>query len=303
MKTVEVFAPAKINLTLHITGQRADGYHLLDSLVVFAPARDRLIIQDGNILSLTVEGPEADGVPGDMKNLALQAAEILAEDGKGASLLLEKHLPAASGIGGGSADAAAALRGMLVRREDFSAVDWTPPGDDVLKPYAERILALGADVPMCLLSAPCRARGIGEKLEFFNPPRLPALLANPRVPVSTAAVFAGLAKRDNAPMPDELPSFSDTSELIEWVKSQRNDLQEPAIAAAPVIGEVLEVLGGLPECRLARMSGSGATCFALFETDSAAIAAGTILEKKFPEWWLSGGALGGQTGLAIPKIS
>ena len=104
-------------------------------------------------------------------------------------------------------------------------------------------------------------------------------------------------------MPDELPSFSDTSELIEWVKSQRNDLQEPAIAAAPVIGEVLEVLGGLPECRLARMSGSGATCFALFETDSAAIAAGTILEKKFPEWWLSGGALGGQTGLAIPKVS
>lgn len=303
MKTVEVFAPAKINLTLHITGQREDGYHLLDSLVVFAPARDRLIIQDGNILSLTVEGPEADGVPGDMKNLALQAAEILTEDGKGASLLLEKHLPAASGIGGGSADAAAALRGMLVRREDFSAVDWTPPGDDVLKPYAERILALGADVPMCLLSAPCRARGIGEKLEFFNPPRLPALLVNPRVPVSTGAVFAGLAKRDNAPMPDELPSFSDTSELIEWVKSQRNDLQEPAIAAAPVIGEVLEVLGGLPECRLARMSGSGATCFALFETDSAAIAAGTILEKKFPEWWLSGGALGGQTGLAIPKIS
>lgn len=303
MTTVEVFAPAKINLTLHITGQRDDGYHLLDSLVVFAPVRDRLIIQDGNTLSLTVEGPEATGVPGDMKNLALRAAEIFVEEGQGASLLLEKHLPAASGIGGGSADAAAALRGMLVRRQDFQAVDWTPPAEELLKPYAERMLALGADVPMCLLSAPCRARGIGEMLEFLSLPPLPALLVNPRVPVSTAAVFAGLSNRNNAAMPDELPTFSETSELIEWVRMQRNDLQEPAIAAEPVIGDVLGVLVALPECRLARMSGSGATCFALFETESAAIAASAILEKQRPEWWIAGGTLGGQTALAIPKVS
>lgn len=302
MTTVEVFAPAKINLTLHITGQREDGYHLIDSLVVFAPVRDRLVIRDGNILSLTVEGPEAAGVPADMNNLALQAAEIFA-DGKGASLLLEKHLPAASGIGGGSADAAAALRGMIVRCEDFQEVDWTPPADAVLKPYAERILALGADVPMCLLSAPCRVRGIGEELDFLNVPPLPALLVNPRVPVSTAAVFAGLAKRENAPMPDELPGFPDTHDLVEWLSSQRNDLQAPAIAAAPIIGKVLDVLTALPKCRLARMSGSGATCFALFETESDAKAAGMRLKEQYPDWWIAGGTLGGQTALATPKVS
>ncbi len=302
MTTVRVNAPAKINLTLHITGQREDGYHLLDSLVVFAPVHDRMIIQDANILSLTVEGAEAKGVPADMKNLALQAAALVA-DGQGVSLLLEKNIPAASGIGGGSADAAAALRGMMVRRADLAAPDWTPPGDEVLRPFAERILALGADVPMCLLSAPCRVRGIGEKLEFLSLPPLPALLVNPRVPVSTGAVFAGLASRENAPMPEDLPAFADAMELVEWLVQQRNDLQSPAISAAPVIGEVLEVLEALPGCRLARMSGSGATCFALFETESAAIEAGSTLKEHHPDWWLAGGSLGGQTSLAAPKVS
>lgn len=302
MTTVSVRAPAKVNLTLHITGQREDGYHLLDSLVVFAPVHDRLIIQDGNILSLTVEGPEAAGVPADMKNLALRAAELVA-DGKGASLVLEKNIPPASGVGGGSADAAAALRGMMGRNDDLQAEDWVPPSDEELKPLAEKILALGADVPMCLLSKPCRARGIGEKLEFLSLPPLPALLVNPRVPVATAAVFAGLERRDNSPMPEELPAFDDTGALVDWLADQRNDLEAPAIAAAPVIGEVLEVLSGLPGCGLARMSGSGATCFALFEDSEAAMAAGRKLHDAYPDWWLAGGELGDQLGLAAPVIS
>ena len=302
MTTVEVFAPAKVNLTLHITGQRDDGYHLIDSLVVFGPVRDRLIIQDGKMLSLTVEGPEAAGVPADMSNLALRAAEIGSE-GRGASLLLEKHLPAASGIGGGSADAAAALRGMLMRREDLAAEDWALPDDTALRPFAEQILSLGADVPMCLLSKPCRARGIGEKLEFVALPKLPALLVNPRVPVPTGAVFGGLQSRDNAPMTDHLPNFPDAGALIDWLAEQRNDLQKPAIAAAPVIGEVLDVLAVLPGSRLARMSGSGATCFALFDTTEAAMTAGDKLNAAHPNWWLAGGELGDQSRLAIPRVT
>ncbi len=302
MTTVEVFAPAKVNLTLHITGQRDDGYHLLDSLVVFAPVRDRLIIQDGNTLSLTVEGPEAAGVPADMNNLALRAAEISA-DGRGASLVLEKRLPAASGIGGGSADAAAAFRGMLVRREDLAAADWAMPDDAALRPFAEHILSLGADVPMCLLCKPCRARGIGEKLEFVTLPRLPALLVNPRVPVPTGAVFGGLKRRDNAPMPERLPDFAKAGALIDWLSEQRNDLQAPAIAAAPIIGEVLQVLAALPGCRLSRMSGSGATCFAIFDDIDSAQAAGKALHASHPEWWIAGGELGDQSELAMPTVT
>ena len=302
MTTVEVLAPAKINLTLHITGQRDDGYHLLDSLVVFAPVRDRLTIQDGNTLSLTVDGPEALGVPTDMRNLAMQAANLVA-DGKGASLTLEKNLPAASGIGGGSADAAAALRGMLMRRDDIQAGDWVPPTDEMMTRLAAEILALGADVPMCLMSKPCRARGIGEKLEFVTLPKLPALLVNPRVPVPTGTVFGGLTRRDNPPMPDQLPAFSDAPDLIDWLQDQRNDLQPPAVAATPVIGEVIAYLEDLPGCRLARMSGSGATCFALFETEADAIAAGQTVADTQPDWWLAGGLLGDQSDLAAPRVS
>ncbi len=302
MTAARVFAPAKINLTLHITGQRDDGYHLLDSLVTFAPVRDRLLIQAGNTLSLTVEGPEAAGVPADMKNLALQAAALVSE-GEGAALVLEKYLPAASGIGGGSADAAAALRGMLMRGKELQAEDWIPPTEDALKPLAAEILALGADVPMCLLSKPCRVRGIGEKLEFVTLPELPALLVNPRVPVPTGAVFAGLERRDNAPMPEVLPEFAGAGSLIDWLAGQRNDLEAPAMAAAPVIGAVLSALRDLPGCRLARMSGSGATCFALFESEDEAMNGGTVLSEAQPGWWLAGGLLGDQSGLAMPRLS
>lgn len=302
MKTVEVFAPAKINLTLHVTGRREDGYHLLDSLVVFAPARDRLVLRPDNQLSLAVWGPEAEGVPTDSNNLALRAAEVFA-DGQGAALTLEKHLPPASGIGGGSADAAAAIRGMIVLRNESDPKVWQALRNSDLDRYAEQSLALGADVPMCLFSVPCRVRGIGDEIEYLELPPVPALLVNPRVSVSTASVFSALQKRDNEPMQDTLPDFQDVSVLIDWLKGQRNDLQDPAIATAPIIGEVLRVLSELPGCGLARMSGSGATCFALFETQEAAIAAGAELKERFPDWWMFGGLLGSQTNAASPRIS
>ena len=192
---------------------------------------------------------------------------------------------------------------MLMQSDALQAEAWEPPDDEALRPFAEQILVLGADVPMCLLSKSCRARGIGEKIEFLTLPKLPALLVNPRVPVSTAAVFAALERRDNAPMPEEMPAFSSAGGLIDWVKDQRNDLQASAISVAPVIGEVLEVLQGLPGCRLARMSGSGATCFALFDDVDASLVAGGKIYEAYPEWWLAGGQLGDQLGLATPAIS
>ncbi len=304
MTTVKVFAPAKINLTLHVTGQRDDGYHLLDSLVAFAPCCDTLTFQAGNTLSLTVDGPEAAGVPADMDNLALKAAALVAQ-GRGAAVTLTKHLPAASGIGGGSADAAAAYRGMLCFDENGKALDqtmWAMP-EVIAETQARALLDLGADIPMCLMSKPARVQGIGEKIAFVPLPPLHVLLVNPRVAVSTPSVFKALASRNNAAMPEPLPSFPNAAMLTDWLKDQRNDLEPPAIQVAPVIGDVLSALRATDGCRLARMSGSGATCFALYPDKDTAINAGKMIEEAHPNWWIAGGTLGDQSALAAPKIS
>ncbi len=296
-----VFAPAKVNLALHVTGRREDGHHLLDTLVAFAPVGDRLSVTAANTLSLTVEGPEAAGVPADMDNLALRAAAIFAGE-RGFALTLTKHLPAASGIGGGSADAAAALRAVLALRPGWTNAHWQAQ-DEALRPFAEDILALGADVPMCLLARPCRARGIGERIEFVDLPPVPAVLVNPRVPVSTRDVFARLDRPNNPPMPASLPDLADTAGLIGWLRRQRNDLQAPAMSVAPEVGHVLTAIGGQPGCGLARMSGSGATCFGLFaDEDDARRAAGALYRDR-PDWWVAGGVLGDQQAGAIPEIS
>lgn len=301
MTAVEVFAPAKINLTLHVTGQREDGYHLLDSLVVFAHAGDVLTFEESDVLTLTVEGPQAQAIPVDMSNLALRAASLVA-DGRGAEILLSKYLPVASGIGGGSADAAAALRGMLAFRDGGGGdTDWVMP-DDALETYREALLALGADVPMCLRPKPLRARGIGERLDFLDLPLLPALLVNPGVPLSTAEVFRRLENRENAPMPDTLPDFQTAANLIDWLREQRNDLEPPAKDALPEIALVLERLQECEGCALARMSGSGATCFGLFPHIDAAKAAEERLSMTHPDWWVSGGVLGDQTSRAMPRF-
>ncbi|MFT3690445.1 4-(cytidine 5'-diphospho)-2-C-methyl-D-erythritol kinase [Paenirhodobacter sp.] len=279
MPRIEVFAPAKVNLALHVTGRRADGYHLLDSLVAFAPFGDRLWLEPG-AASLTVTGPEAAGVPDGPGNLVLRAAALA---GGAARIVLQKNLPAASGIGGGSSDAAAALRGLAAM--GFAL----PKGTE----------GLGADVPMCLVPRPARARGIGADLEPVALPPLPAVLVNPRVEVATPAVFRALTCRENPSLPEIPPAG--TVDFIDWLSLQRNDLEPPAMAIAPVIYTVLATLRATPGCRLARMSGSGATCFALYATEAEAEAALTRIRVAHPSWWSACGVLGDQSAAATAQ--
>ncbi len=270
---IEVFAPAKVNLALHVTGRRDDGYHLLDSVVVFAGVGDWVRATPGAALSLTIEGPESAGLDAGPDNLVLRAARALG-GGHGASIFLEKNLPVASGIGGGSADAAAALRAL--------ARLWGRP-----MPDAAAVLALGADVPVCLAGQPARMAGVGERLRPL--PDLPAglalLLVNPRVAVSTPAVFAALATPDNAPLGDTPERLDDADTLADWLNGQRNDLEGPARGIAPAIGEMLDEIGTTGSL-VTRMSGSGATCFGLFRDMAAARGAEAFLSARRPGWWV-----------------
>lgn len=269
--------PAKVNLCLHVTGQRPDGYHLLDSLVVFAAIGDRLRFEAADRLHLTISGPQAAQLPLADDNLILRAARALS-DGRGAHIHLEKHLPIASGIGGGSADAAAALRGL--------ARLWGLP-----LPDAAKLLALGADVPVCLTSRAARMAGIGEMLTKVPPlPRAHLVLVNPGVAVSTPAVFRALPQKTNAPMPT-IPRFATLPDLATWLTAQRNDLEPPALQLAPVIATAKAALAAQPGCHLARMSGSGATCFGLFATSAEAAIAAAALRRDHPGWWVDNGRM------------
>lgn len=262
-------APAKLNLALHVTGRRADGYHLLDSLVCFAAVGDSVALTPGP-LSLSIEGPFAAGLGAGPDNLCLRAARLA---GAQAAIRLTKRLPIASGIGGGSADAAAVLRALARMGHP-------------LPPHTED---LGADVPVCLASVPARMSGIGEVVTPTGPlPRLHLVLVNPGVAVATPAIFAGLDRRDNPPMPP-LPPLRDAAALIAWLRGTRNDLQAPAIAAAPVIAQVLAALEG-QGAGLARMSGSGATCFGIFaDAPGAARAAATLAGRGACAGGIGGG--------------
>lgn len=267
--TAEAFAPAKINLALHVLGQRADGYHLLDSLVMFANVGDRLITRAAERVTLKLTGPMAEGVPTGPDNLVLKAA---AWAGREAAFELEKHLPAAAGLGGGSSDAAAALRAL-------EALGGPIDGD---------LGALGADLPVCAYGRACLMRGIGEDITPVEDlPRLAAVLANPRVPVSTPRVFDALESKENAPMP-RLPPAPDLAAFIGFLdKHTRNDLEAPARGLAREIGEALDRLWSLQGARLARMSGSGASCFALFDDWHAAQEAAAELRAARPDWWVT----------------
>ena len=263
------FAAAKVNLALHVTGRRADGYHRLDSLVAFADAGDRVTAEPADALSLTVTGPEAAGVPAGPENLVLRAAATLGAR-RGARIVLDKHLPPASGIGGGSADAAAALRVL--------AALW-----DVPFPDAAAVLRLGADVPVCLAGVTARMAGIGEDVTPAPPlPPVWAVLANPRVALPTPAVFAALTRRDNPPLPALPDRWRDAADLAQWLNRTRNDLEPPARILCPPVSAVLAALAATPGAMLARMSGSGATCFALFSSAGAAAEAAAALP---PAWW------------------
>jgi 4-diphosphocytidyl-2-C-methyl-D-erythritol kinase len=281
-------ARAKVNLCLHVTGRRADGYHLLDSLVTFAAIGDEIRAVPAAGLTLAIEGPFAAGLGAGPDNLVLRAANTL-RGARGAAISLTKNLPVASGIGGGSADAAATLRAL--------ARLW-----DVPLPDAGAVLALGADVPVCLAGVSTRMSGIGEVLAPVSLPPFAMVLANPGVAVPTGAVFSRLARRDNPPLPAP-GDFPDPAGLFGWLRSQRNDLEAPAVAAAPVIASVIAALAAQPGCALARMSGSGATVFGLFARESEAEAAAARLRAVEPGWWVAASEAGGvnpQVGLGAP---
>ncbi|SPH23376.1 4-diphosphocytidyl-2-C-methyl-D-erythritol kinase [Defluviimonas aquaemixtae] len=275
---IEEFAPAKVNLTLHVTGRRADGYHLLDSLVVFAGVGDRVTVEASDALSLTLAGPEAAGLVADRDNLVLKAARFF-DPGFRARITLWKALPVASGIGGGSADAAATLRAL----SRLTGRPLPAPGEAA---------TLGADVPACLRGRALRLRGIGELLEVV--PRIPPfeiLLVNPRVTVPTPSVFASLTERWNPAMNDDLPDWPDVTAFCAWLRRHRNDLSEPARRVAPVIDDVLALVRETG-CLHAGMSGSGATCFGLYPADgSTAAAAEAFVRLRRPDWWSASGAV------------
>jgi len=274
-------APAKINLYLHVTGRRDDGYHLLDSLIVFTDFGDVISVAPADGLSLSVSGPFASKIS-DLgeRNLVMRAAASMAAAAgvpPRAALTLEKRLPVAAGIGGGSADAAATLRAL--RRFWSLQID-----DDTVRRLA---LGLGADVPACLRSTPVAVSGIGDVLAGFEGdwPRLHMVLANPRKPLATAGVFTSRSEGfgDAAPIL-ETPANAET--LISALTCRRNDLEEAARTLEPLVVEVLHALSDQPDCRLARMSGSGATCFGLFSDAPAAERAAREMVNRRPEWWV-----------------
>ncbi|WP_426440924.1 4-(cytidine 5'-diphospho)-2-C-methyl-D-erythritol kinase [Bradyrhizobium genosp. P] len=285
---------AKVNLTLKVVGRRVDGFHDLESVVAFADCADRLTLEPGSDLALTMEGPLADACGDTSDNLVLKAARLLGErvaDLKVGHFTLEKVLPVAAGIGGGSADAAAALR-LLARLNELSL-------DDAR--IMEVALQTGADVPVCVASHACDMSGVGEDLLSLDLPKMPCVLVNPRVPVATRDVFNALGLRHGelligaTDIVMQTPSWPDASCAIDdWIEALArgsNDLERPAARIEPVISAVLTALREASGVRLARMSGSGATCFAIFADDTAARAAGEKLRAEHPGWWVHAGTL------------
>lgn len=291
------FAPAKINLSLKVLGRRDDGYHLVDSLVGFADVGDWVTAAPSDRLTLEIVGPQAGGLAGadPSENLALRAAAALRRltgSEAGAALTLEKHLPVASGIGGGSADAAAALRAV-------TALWGVEPPTDALAALA---LELGADVPVCLAGKPARMTGIGERLDALAPlpsgPPAGLALLNPGVATPTGAVFAALSGRFSAAAPAPAALGPTAADLAAALRPLGNDLTAPAIATTPVIEEALAALNAAPAVRYAALSGSGATCFALFDDRAAAAAAADALAAAHPGWWVAAGVLSPDGGAA-----
>ncbi len=300
---VEEFAAAKVNLTLRVTGRRGDGYHLIDSLVVFADVGDMVTIRPAEQTSLTLTGPFAETLQGEEDNLVLRAAKAARQQWPDRvpplAMRLEKRLPIASGIGGGSADAAAALR-AIARLAGLN-------GKEACACLEGLALSLGADVPVCLGARACRMTGIGEKIEpLAGFPAFHAVLANPGCAVSTASVFTALAFKPGAEIgtcPPDAPSapdtssaaampnahgaLNDTTSLLDRLCRAGNDLEGPARVIAPEIADCLDQLKGCTGASLVRMSGSGATCFALFATETDARSAGNFLRAQNPHWWVA----------------
>ena len=286
-------ACAKVNLTLRVNGRRTDGYHDLESVVAFADCADRLTLTPGSNLDLKMLGPLAQACGDTSDNLVLKAARLLGErvpDMKAGSFSLDKVLPVAAGIGGGSADAAAALR--LLSQLNGLALDDSR--------VIEVARLTGADVPVCVDSRGCVMTGVGERLQPLNLPKMPCVMVNPGVPVATKDVFAALGLRKGElrvsagdvllqkPWPDAEASLED---WVEALAASSNDLEAPALRVQPVIGEVISALNATNGAWLARMSGSGATCFAIYENTADAGRAAEKLRREHPAWWVHAGTL------------
>ncbi len=291
--SVSLTAPAKINLYLHVTGRRDDGYHLLDSLIAFAGIHDIVSARPADDFSLVMDGPFANGLPADSDNLVLRAARRLAAVAgidRGAALSLTKRLPMAAGLGGGSSDAASTLRAL----HDLWGLHMAEQA------LGELALELGADVPVCLAAKAAFVGGIGEKLA--PAPVLPPawlVLVNPGVALSTPRVFAA---RDGGFSADGRFAYApgDAGELAALLQARRNDLTEAAIALEPVVGDVLRALAAVPEVLLSRMTGSGATCFGLFAHVDAATQAALALGRAHPDWWIKPATLEGDVARRQP---
>ncbi|HEV7636086.1 MAG TPA: 4-(cytidine 5'-diphospho)-2-C-methyl-D-erythritol kinase [Bradyrhizobium sp.] len=284
---------AKVNLSLRVVGRRVDGYHDLESVVAFADCADRLSLMPGSELHLKTIGPMAQACGATADNLVFKAAQLLGERVPGLKLgefTLDKALPVAAGIGGGSADAAAALR-LLARANGLAL-------DDARLIEVARLT--GADVPVCLASGACVMTGVGETLQPLSLPKIPCVMVNPRVPVATQDVFKALGLRNGellvgiadviraAAWPEQGASVED---WVEALAASSNDLEAPATRLQPVIGEVLSALSGTNGAWLARMSGSGATCFAIFENTAEAQRAAQKIQLDRPQWWVHAGVL------------
>ena len=284
-EAVERFAPAKVNLALHVLGRRPDGYHDLDTLVVFADIGDRVRVRVADALTVSVSGPFAAHAPSGDDNLVMRAARRLKDEtgfSGGAEIGLEKNLPVGAGFGGGSADAAAALHAL----NDLWGLRLS---FEELSPMAG---ALGADVPMCLVSRALRARGRGERLEPIDGwPALPLVLAWPGRGAETADVFAALTRRRGSPLPQPRTP-SEPAGAAEWLAGCRNDLQEPAMSLVPEVAGALRGLHGTESCLFARMSGSGSGCFGLYRVGSEAEAAELFLRQAEPRWWVAAALAG-----------
>jgi 4-diphosphocytidyl-2-C-methyl-D-erythritol kinase len=285
---------AKVNLTLRVNGRRADGYHDLESVVAFADCADQLTLTPGSDLDLKMSGPLAQACGDTSDNLVLKAARLLAErvpDMKAGSFSLDKVLPVAAGIGGGSADAAAALR-LLAQLNGLALDD---------RRIIEVAKLTGADVPVCVNSRGCVMTGVGETLQPLSLPKMPCVMVNPGVPVATKDVFNALGLRNGQLLvgatdvllrdrswPDEAASLE---EWVEALAASSNDLEAPAMRVQPVISAVISALSATNGAWLARMSGSGATCFAIYENTAEAGRAAEKLRRDHPGWWVHAGTL------------
>lgn len=280
VKRISVLAPAKINLCLHVGWEREDGYHDLESFVTFADYGDRIFLEGADEMSVSVVGPFASGLPDSSDNIVLRAAGLLAGQSKvarGARITLQKNLPVASGLGGGSADAAAILRGL--------SIIWDCGLER--KEMHELANSLGADVPVCLYSVTAWIEGRGERVATLPPlPKLPLLLVNPALPLSTAEVFSRLDRRAGVGLALPQARFDDGRSLAAFLRSTTNDLETPARLMAPEIGNVLEEIAGMRGCHIARMSGSGATCFGIFGNRKSLRLAALLLRQSHPQWWV-----------------